>query len=127
MAKLGDFLSSINYKKNDVFEDDSDAKKDYVPFVVNRTFSYFLDTVMFANEMNRWHNASKRMQYDFLLNAIRPGKRFKPWVKKEQLEDIELIKEYYNYSHKKAEEIYPLITPEQKQYIKQQLYKGGVK
>jgi histone deacetylase complex regulatory component SIN3 len=46
MANLGDFLKAINITKENLLEEDSLTEKEYVPFVVNRTLSYFPDTVL---------------------------------------------------------------------------------
>ena len=39
--------------------------------MVNRGLSYFPDTVIYANEMNRFHHLDGRLQYQFLINTIR--------------------------------------------------------
>ena len=49
-------------------------EKAYVPFVINRSFSYFRDTVIFANEMNINHTLPSRMQYDFYRNMVKYNK-----------------------------------------------------
>ncbi len=43
MAKLGDFLNSINQTKVNIMAEDALTEKEDPPFVVNRTLSYFLD------------------------------------------------------------------------------------
>ena len=102
--KLGDFLNSINYTKEDVFAEDAEhASKQYPAFVVNRCLSYFPDTLFHANEMNVNHSLSERVQYDYLRLSIRPRKRFSKWLKNEKPDDIEVVKRYYNYSNRKAE------------------------
>jgi hypothetical protein len=67
--KLGDYLNAINYTKDNLFEDVA-AHGGYVPFVINRSLSYFPDTVLQANEMNTHHHLGKREQFDYLLNTI---------------------------------------------------------
>ena len=44
---------------------DAETEKAYAPFLVNRSLSYYQDTVMFANEMNRHAQLDNRLQYDF--------------------------------------------------------------
>ena len=82
---------------------------------------------MFANEMNRLHHASKHMQFMFLLNTIRPRKRFSKWLKASKLANLELVKQYYKYSNKKAQIALDLLTKQQVDYIKDKLHKGGKK
>lgn len=53
--KLGDWLKSINQTKDDLSKsDDPDVMKSYPPFIINRSLSYFEDTIFFANEMNQY-------------------------------------------------------------------------
>lgn len=125
MAKLGDFLKSINKDKVDVFAEDPTAEKDYVPFVINKSLSYFGDTTHQANEMNMSHELPKRMQFDFLREMVRPGWRFKRWHKRENYEHIDIVKEYFGYSTPKAEQILDLLSKEDIQYIKNMMSKGG--
>lgn len=117
-----DFLNSINHKKDDIYQGN---EKQYNSFVINRSLSYFPETVLMANEMNRYHHVDDLLQYHFLLNIVRKGKRFSKWIKPETEKDIELVKEYYGYSNDKARQIISLLTPEQKNYIRKKVDKGG--
>jgi hypothetical protein len=121
-----DFISAINFTKKDLFEDDPQAKKDYNAFIVNRGLSYFPDTILYANEMNRNNHLDKDCQFSFLLNSISKKKRFSKWAKKDPAsDDLELIKEYYKYSDEKATEALSVLSVEQLSLIKEKLYKGG--
>ena len=62
MSELKDWLNSINFNKEDLSYDIND----YPPYVINRCLSGFIDTIMYANEMNRYHNLDKDMQYHFI-------------------------------------------------------------
>ena len=128
MAQLSpfDFLNSINSTKKDLM-DDPDNEKKYVSFVVNQSLSYFNDTVLLANEMNRYHHLDEKLQYHFLLNITRKRKRFSKWVKPEVQNDIDVIKEYYGYSNDKARQVLSLLTPEQITTIRNKVNKGGTK
>lgn len=106
---------------------DPDNEKNYNSFVVNRTLSYFPDTVAIANEMNRYHQIDEKLQYHFLLNIVRKRKRFSKWVKPEIENDIEMVKEYYGYSNDKARQVLPLLSAEQLKTIKNKVDKGGRK
>lgn len=119
-----DFLNAINHSKKDIMIDDQDEKA-YVPFVVNRSLSYFQDTIMFANEMNRWHHIDNRLAFDFLINTIRKRKRFSKWIKPEKENDIDVVKEYYGYSNEKARQVIPLLTHDHITVIKNKVNKGG--
>lgn len=118
-----DIVSNINSgpKSKDILEDATayteeavsleSPEKAYVPFMVNRSLSYFQDTVLFANEMNRCAALPARMQYDFFRNTIRPRRRFSKWFKAmPDDKDVEVIKEHYGYSSEKAREVLALFS-----------------
>jgi hypothetical protein len=100
-------------------------EKSYSSFMVNRALSFHSDTVLFANEMNRFANLDNKLKYDFLINIVRASKRpYSKWHKKAQTDDLSYIKEYYGYSDAKAEEAFKILNDDQITKIKKQLYKG---
>lgn len=119
-----DFLNSINSTKVNLLDKDPENINQYNSFLVNRSLSYFPDTVLISNEMNRLHHIDARLQHDFLINIIRRKKRFSKWDKP-QSTDIECIKEYYGYSDSKAKQIIGLLTSGQLQELKNKVNKGG--
>ena len=119
-----DFLNSINSTKVNLLDKDPENINQYNSFLVNRSLSYFPDTVLISNEMNRLHHIDASLQHDFLINIIRRKKRFSKWDKP-QSTDIECIKEYYGYSDSKAKQIIGLLTSEQLQELKHKVNKGG--
>ena len=127
MTELKDWLNSINFTKKDLREDDPDVIKEYAPYIINRCLSGHLDCVMFVNEMNKYSFLDKDMQYSFYLNTLRKKKRFSPWLRKEKVTDLEIIKQYYGYSNEKASQALKILTPEQITFIKQRLDIGGMK
>jgi hypothetical protein len=101
---------------------------DYAPFIVNRSLSYHMDCVLYANEMNLYPGTDKDIQYQYFLNSIRPMKRgFQPWQKSKTDENIECVKAYFGYSNAKAKEALRILTDEQIAVIKIKTDTGGVK
>ena len=127
MMELKDWLNSINFNKENLIKEDPDIVKQYPPFIVNKCLAGHVDTVLFANEMNKYHHLDKDMQYSFLLNSLRKRKRFSPWLRKDKIEDLECVKTYYGYSNEKAQQALKILTPEQLNYIKKKLDLGGKK
>lgn len=119
-----DYTNAINFTKEDIMVDDV-AEKQYAPYMVNRSLSYFPDTVALANEMNRYHHLDNRLQFDFLINIVRKRKRFSKWAKAQTESDIDAVKEYYGYSNEKARQALTLLSPEQIKIIKTKVSKGG--
>lgn len=107
-------------------ENDELAEKSYTPFIVNKALSYFPDTILYANEVNRLAHIDNKLQYSYLLNSIRPAKRFSKWAKKEDSDDLEVIKEYYGYSNEKAYQALSILSKDQLNHIKKQLEQGGI-
>ncbi len=103
------------------------SEKDYVPFMINRAFSYYYDTVMHAQAMNQRSNADKHMQYDYYRLAIQPKKkRFSKWHKPEKDEVIELIQEAYSVSLDRARAYADLLNNQDIDLIKTKMQKGGI-
>jgi len=125
--ELKDWLNSINLTKENLTKEDPDALKKYAPYIINKCMAGHLDTVMLANEMNINPGLDKYLQYEFYLNIVRKKKRFSPWLKKEKIKDLDLVKRYYNYSNSKAEQALKILTREQLEFIRLKFDTGGVK
>jgi len=121
-----EYLKAINESKKDIMVDDI-AEKEYNSFIINRGLSHFQDTILFANEMNRFHHLDSRLQFDFFINIIRKKKRWSKWIKASEVDNLELIKEYYGYSNEKAKQALSILKDEQIEFIKETLNKGGRK
>lgn len=119
-----DFINSINFSKEELIVDDW-SEKQYQPYIVNKGLSFGSDTVIAANEVNSRPHIDKKLQYQFLINTIRPRKRFNKWIKPEKIEAMEIIKNYYGYSTEKARHVLPILSNEQLNHLKQKLEKGG--
>ena len=119
-----DFVNSINVSKDNLIEKDPNCEKDYVPFLTNRALSYFPDTVLYANVMNGFPVLANKLQYEYLLNSIRPKRRFSKWAKRDESENIKALSRYYGYSMKKAEEVLPIFSQEQIDTIKEKITLG---
>jgi len=126
--ELKDYLNSLNVTKENLMEsDDPMWEKKYSPYIINKCLAPFNDTIMLVNEMNQRHHLDSKLQYDFLLNTIRPKKRYAPWVKADKLKNLEYIKEYYGYSNEKAKQALSILNDDQITTIKNSLNKGGRK
>lgn len=119
-----DFANAINYTKENLIVDDW-SEKQYNPFIVNKSMSYGADTVIYANEMNSRPHLDKRLQFDFLINTVRPRKRFNKWLKAETVDVLATVQEYYGYSIEKARQVLPLLSADQLEQIKNKLNRGG--
>ena len=120
-----DFLNAINENKKDLFQDPQ-AEKDYSPFMINRGLSFFPDTVLYANEMNKSVQIPAKWQFEFLKNSIPKKKRFSKWHKKDATtEQLKLVMKHYKYSEKKAHEVLSILSTKQIAEIQAQYDHGG--
>ena len=121
---LSEFLNSINQTKENLLSKDPRLEKEFVPFVINKCFSYFPDTIFYANRMNQVAFLDKKMQYDYYLHSISKRKRFSKWVKAEENKDLEIVKEVFGYSDQRAKEVIDLLPMDK---LRDLVQKGGQK
>ena len=124
MANPFDYITSISFSKEDMMQDEL-GEKEYNAFMVNRGLSYFPDTIMYANEMNMLAHVDKKLQYTYLINSIRPRKRFSKWAKRKEDANLQMIMEYFGYSIDKAQSALSILSPDELDKIKQKMSKGG--
>lgn len=118
-----DIIPSILQTKKNVLENE----KDYNGFVVNKALSFHRDCVLYANQMNKVPNLDTKLQYHYLLNSIRGyNRKYQKWLKKETLDDLEAVKEYFGYSNEKAKEALSVLSNDQIIEIRKRLNKGGL-
>jgi len=129
MAKLSpfDFIDAITTQaKPDLMADDPTNEKAYLPFIINRHFSYFPDTVLLANEMNKASTLPNRLQFDFYRAVMRPKKRFAKWIKPERVDSVEIVAEYYKMNKTHARQAVLFLSAEAIKEMKAKLSHGGL-
>lgn len=122
MAGPFDHINAISYTKENVLE--ARGEESYSPFLVNRGLSYYVDTVLYANEMNMRPGLDNKLQFHYLLNIVRKKKRFAKWAKKANDSDVDAVRLYFNFSTERAIEAVSVLTKEQIHQIKEKLEQG---
>ena len=126
MYELKDYLKAINTTKEPLLDSEDETwEKKYAPFIVNKCLAPFPDTIMLINEINQQHHLDKKLQFDFLINSLRPRNRYAPWMKAKKLKNLEYFKEFYEFNNAKAKSALDILTDEQISAIKEKLNKGG--
>ena len=126
-------VNDIYYDKKNVIhnaENETDKKeaiKCYNAFVINRALSQGIDTIFYANEMNKCHELDPIMQNDFLVSSVRRKKRYNKWAKSAKDIDVEMIQAYYDYNPQRAREVLKLLTKKDLENIRNSLFEGGIK
>ena len=121
-----DFVNQINHGKINLMDKTPELEREYKQFIINRALSFNHDTVLYANEMNVLNHLDAKLQFDFFLYSIRKKKRWGKWLKRENNEVLESIKEYYKCSYTKARDYVTLLNDEEIESIKLQLNTGGI-
>lgn len=119
-----DYTNAITQNKKQLIVDEA-TEKAYSPFMTNRGLSYFVDCLLHANEMNINPHLDKKLQFDYLINSIRATKRYAKWGKRKEDKDLELVREYYGYNHRRAKEALSILSSDQIEMIRRKLEKGG--
>jgi hypothetical protein len=101
------------------------AEKSYPAFMVNRAFSYYADTVLHAQEMNRAGELPNLMQHDYYLHSLRAKKRFAKWHKAEKDETVDLIARAYSINIHDARVYLSLMSPEDIEAVRTRMDTGG--
>ena len=114
------YVKSINEKTEYI-----DNVRDYNAYLTNQALSYSMDTIMFAQELNQFPNLPAEAQYDLLYNSVRKGKRYSKWYKAEEVDNLEMVMEYYDYSKEKALAALQVLSQRDIKEIKQSLDRGG--
>lgn len=120
---LFDFLKDLSEQKEDILCEENESQ--YSPYMVNRFLSMDHTTIMYANEMNLRHFLPKRLQYDYYFHSIKKYKRFFKYVKEEEQDNLDVVKEYFGYSKARAKEALSILTDDDIQYMKSKLNRGG--
>ena len=131
------FIGAINKKRMDYSDEDIDKK--YNIFLANKSFSFFIDTIFFSNEMNMYAFdeacVSKKMNHDFYYHGVTKNtQRFsrQKWkanpidnLSKNDQKVFSYLKEKYKYNDKRLLEVFDIIPESEKENIISQNLKGG--
>lgn len=95
----------------------------YNSYLTARFYSFFPDTLYFAQLINLNHDLSSELQINFLINTIRKSKRYHKWLKREEIENYDLVQEYFGFSDKKVKDALKILSEKNIKRIKE-LKKG---
>jgi hypothetical protein len=102
------------------------AEKEYSAFLINKALSFFVDTVLYANEMNQRGHLENRLQHDYLINTVRPMYRQpERWPKPQKDDDIKAVMEYYSCNYNRAKEYVMVLSEDHLSEIHERTKKGG--
>jgi len=123
-----DFMTAASFSKEDVIGDDENPEyieKQYTPYMVNRGFSNFQDTILHANEMNQRADLFHRAQFDYYRAVLRKRKRFSKWSKPTKDKDLDAIQQVYQCSRTVAKLYYKALSKDDMKSVHDKLITGG--
>jgi hypothetical protein len=127
------YITAVSSTKKDVIRDMVDPEYGlsvYNRWLTNKSFSYFIDGVFYANAMNIKWELDPLMQYDFYMHSLTKKNRFTSHVKQNYSDDVKIVSSYYNINNRKAEDIIRVMTPNKLQEfmedIKKKVDTGGL-
>jgi hypothetical protein len=114
----------MTYVQNKKYPDGFD---DYSPFLTNLGFSQRKDTVLYANELNKYSDLGSREQFDFYYHSLPKKNFFSKWVKTIKTEETQMVMDYFKVSYKVAKQYEMILQPKQMNKIKDwyNTHKGG--
>ena len=127
------YENNINSEKN-LLNIEGILEFKYDKWRTNSSLSNYLDTVIYANQMNINYHLSDKLHYHYLFHSVRKQKRYgkkkteedkkleKLQVKEQEL--LSVIQDYYKYNIKKAKEALAILTKDQINIIIKS--KGGI-
>ena len=124
-----DFFTAINLKQ-DLLKSDPQSITFYNSTMINQLLSQYADALLHVNEMNYRPSCDEKLQYDYLFHSLRQGDRniqTSRLLQSFNQNNLELVKQYYNYNTDKAKAALEILTDEQLEYIRKSFFKGGVR
>ena len=114
-----DILKSLSKTKNIKWGDFEE--KTYVPYLINKGFSYHPDSLLYAEDKNQYPDLDPKLQHDYYFHAILPRARYAKWPKKQVIEDIEVIKKVFSCNDQRAGEYLNIVNEETLNKVKEEL------
>jgi hypothetical protein len=123
-----DFVNAASFSKKDLIRESEYpemTEKEYVPYIINRSFSMMEDTILHANEMNQRAHLFNGAQFDYYLGILRSRKRFSKWHKAEKSSDLDLIQEVYQCNRTVAKMYLKALSSDDLKKIRSKRNEGG--
>lgn len=123
-----DFMNAVSFSKQDLIGDSENpemTEKEFIPYMVNRGFANFEDTILHANEMNQRAHLFNRAQFDYYRGALRKRKRFSKWPKADKNKDLDAIQQVYSCNRTVAKMYLKALSADQLKQVHSKLFTGG--
>lgn len=124
-----DFMNAASFSKDDLIhnhDNPEQAENLYAPYIVNRGFANFDDTILHANEMNMRHHMFKDAQFQYYRGALRKRKRFSKWPKADKSADLDAIQQVYQCNRTIAKLYLKALSKDDMKSVHNKMMTGGI-
>lgn len=124
-----DFMNAVSFSKEDLIHNHENPElieKQYTPYLVNKGFANFEDTILHANEMNMRHQLFHDAQFQYYRGALRKRKRFSKWPKADKSGDLDAIQHVYQCNRTVAKLYLKALSKEDLKTVHERMSTGGV-
>lgn len=122
------FVEAVSKSKKDLIKDaeiPEEMEKKYNPYITNKAFSFYIDTILHSNEMNTKHWVFKDAQFRYYLGGLRPRFRKTEWFKAKKDSDLDNIQQVFQCNRTVAKQYLKVLSKENLQVINNKVSKGG--
>ncbi len=124
-APIWRYFDAVTFTRDASIVAEPEFGKEYNPFIINRGLSYHEDCILAAAVLNERPWVDKSLQALYLINTLRPRKRYSKWIKTTVSDDAKVVAEYYNVSLRVARDLVSLHSSEHLTIMRARLDKGG--
>ena len=103
---LFDYIGTINNKDKYL----GDTLSGYNSYIANRALSNYKDCSLIVSEANKFPFINEKAHYDYFYYKLKKSKRFSKWYKRIDPENLDMIKQYFGLSTRKAEEAIKVLS-----------------
>jgi hypothetical protein len=101
-----DIMKHIGNKQGYRLTDDDESS--YSPWIINKFYSFFPESVIHAANMTEFSGLDNKMQYDYYYHSMKRGNKFTKWMKDEVADDVKVISDHYKVNFVRAKEMISL-------------------
>jgi len=113
------YMTAVSETKKDILKETPELANFYPAFVVNKGFSYFPDSVLYANDMNMYPDIPAAAQYYYYMSSLRKRQRRSKWWKREPNADLDMVREVYQVRAEVAKQYMKILTEENLQTLRE--------
>ena len=122
---LFDVIGDLSYQKKHLINMSEVSESEYVPYMTNKAFSFHIDSLFYANDMNIYSDLDKAIQYDYYFHSLSKKKRYSKWFKPDNEERVLKIQQFFECNKDVAIEYMNILGKEEIDSIVEKMKSTG--